>query len=84
MRSTDFAYTTGGDQRLLHKRQIGAGAFGDVHEVTPVYSILPLTAIAQMYDIATGQVLIFKFDWLTFKVVRKETPADSGRESRLN
>ena len=34
MNPDDFAYTTGGDQKLLHKRRLGSGAFGDVHEVT--------------------------------------------------
>jgi hypothetical protein len=29
----DFDYTTGGDSRVMHKRKIGAGGYGDVHEV---------------------------------------------------
>jgi hypothetical protein len=30
-----FAYTTNGDIDLEHKRKIGYGGFGDVHEVCP-------------------------------------------------
>ena len=29
----EFDYTTGGDSRVMHKRKIGAGGYGDVHEV---------------------------------------------------
>ena len=28
-----FAYTTGGELALEHRRKIGSGGFGDVHEV---------------------------------------------------
>lgn len=35
MASSNFSYTTGGDITLLHKRKIGGGGFGQVHEVLP-------------------------------------------------
>ena len=31
----DFTYTTGGHPSLLHRRSIGTGGYGNVHEVSP-------------------------------------------------
>jgi hypothetical protein len=33
MESDKHLYTTGGDPTLLHRRILGAGGFGEVHEV---------------------------------------------------
>ena len=30
-----YAYTTGGEPDLVHRRPIGKGSYGDVHEVRP-------------------------------------------------
>jgi len=47
-----YKYTTGGDKRLLHRRWIGSGSNGHVHEVSPQTK----GADIQIYDIPTGKV----------------------------
>ncbi len=43
MESDNYLYTTGGVATLLHRRWIGAGGFGDVHEVDSIMLVLSLT-----------------------------------------
>lgn len=42
MTSENFTYRTGGDLRILLRRRVGVGGYGDVHEVlsTNVYSLM--------------------------------------------
>jgi hypothetical protein len=35
----DFSYTTGGHHGLLHKRRVGVGGYGDVHEVAIPFNL---------------------------------------------
>jgi hypothetical protein len=33
---TDHAYTLGGDSTLVYRKMLGAGGYGQVHEVLPL------------------------------------------------
>jgi serine/threonine protein kinase len=52
----DFTHTTDGEANLRHRRKIGAGGYGVVHEVLSDYEKM-LTPV-KLYDIPTGKVFL--------------------------
>jgi hypothetical protein len=55
---TDYAYTLGGDSTLVYTKMLGAGGYGQVHEVYPLRVLAKNSSMKFPLDRFTTSVLM--------------------------
>jgi len=58
MANPDYSWTIATDEMAFHRRLLGRGGYGEVHEVYPNHSFA-LADADKIYNIRTGQVICY-------------------------
>jgi len=58
MAKADYSWTIAADEMAFHRRLLGRGGYGEVHEVSPPQEC-NLADAHKIYNIRTGQVICY-------------------------